>query len=298
MGREVGKYVFGTLKFLFSTIALTVISYGLFALIFSTDVERRLRQENRMYSKIYPEMAEKDRLLSGVVKGLQMRNDEIYEGFFHTSAPSLEQVSSYESLLSEESDVAIEARTARRLSNLESKVGSVEDNFKAIFSLFEQEDLVLPPMSLPLKDFNYDNVGASIGQRISPFYKVATTHNGLDFIVAAGTEVYPSANGVVSSITKASKGLGNVVEITHAGGYVTRYAHLGKIFVTTGKQVTTQTKIAESGNSGASFAPHLHYEVLKDDVVQEPMNYFFGTLTTDEYTAMLVTAATTGQSMD
>ena len=72
------------------------------------------------------------------------------------------------------------------------------------------------------------------------------------------------ADGTVTAVETSRKGQGNVVEITHEGGYVTRYAHLSDIKVSRGQRVQRGRRIASVGISGNSFAPHLHFELLKD----------------------------------
>ena len=153
-------------------------------------------------------------------------------------------------------------------------------------------------MSNALRDFSFAQTGASTGERINPFYKVKIMHNGLDLIAPAGDPVYAAADGVVSSVTRSRKGLGNVVSIDHGNGYVTRYAHLADMEVVKGRKVKKGTRIGYVGVSGNSFAPHLHYEVIRDTVVVDPVNHFFASVTPDEYVNMLIMSASTGQSMD
>lgn len=69
------------LVFFVITIALAFLYYVLFALVFSTDTEQRLKDENRMYSLEYPELEQKEELLSDVIRGLQMKDDRIYSFF-------------------------------------------------------------------------------------------------------------------------------------------------------------------------------------------------------------------------
>lgn len=137
-----------------------------------------------------------------------------------------------------------------------------------------------------------------MGEKINPFYKVKIMHNGLDLIAPAGDPVYATADGYVSDVTMSRKGLGNVVTINHGNGYVTRYAHLADIEVRKGRKVKTGTRIGYVGVSGNSFAPHLHYEVIRDTVVVDPVSHFFASVTPDEYVNMLIMSASTGQSMD
>jgi murein DD-endopeptidase MepM/ murein hydrolase activator NlpD len=123
-------------------------------------------------------------------------------------------------------------------------------------------------------------------------------HNGLDLIAPAGEPVHAVADGVVKEVIKSRKGLGNVVVVDHGNGYVTRYAHLADIEVRKGRKVKRGTRLGYVGVSGNSFAPHLHYEVLRDTLVMDPVNHFFASVTPVEYMNMLIMSVSTGQSMD
>ena len=79
---------------------------------------------------------------------------------------------------------------------------------------------------------------------------------------------------------------------------MTRYAHLADIETAKGRRVKRGTRIGYVGVSGNSFAPHLHYEVIRDTVVVDPVNHFFASVDPDEYVNMLIMSADTGQSMD
>jgi murein DD-endopeptidase MepM/ murein hydrolase activator NlpD len=279
---------------------MAVLYYVIFALVFSTDEERMLRQENRMYEKEYPALEEKERLLSDVVEGLQVRDDRIYEEIFHASAPNMDPGSSLDYLVGIDSipDRDIVKRSAGRLKALESRAAAVESNFRTVIAAVQDKQTPIPPMANPLKEFSFARVGASVGDRINPFYKVKIAHNGLDLIAAAGEPVHAAADGVVENVTKSRKGLGNVVTINHGNGYRTRYAHLADIEVRKGRNVKRGTRIGYVGMSGNSFAPHLHYEVLRDTLVLDPVHYFFGSVSPEEYVNMLIMSASTGQSMD
>lgn len=288
------------LLFLVSTLAIAVLYYLVFALVFSTDEERSLIQENRMYEKVFPEMSRKEGLLSDVVDGLIVKDDMIYEEIFHTSAPDMDPGSSLDFLmdLDEAEDDDIVKHSAAKLVSMEKKVSTVEENFMEVIRLAGVDDFVSPPMTHPLKNFSFAQTGASVGERINPFYKVKVSHGGLDLIAPAGEPVYAAADGKVRDITRSRKGLGNVVTIEHDGGYVTRYAHLADIEVRKGRNIHRGDRIGYVGVSGNSFAPHLHYEVLRDTLVLDPVNYFFASVGADDYVNMLVLSASTGQSMD
>ena len=74
------------LMFFVVTASMAVVYYVLFALVFSTEEERRLKQENKLYEKEYPQLAEKEALLADVVDGLKIKDDNIYEEIFNTYA--------------------------------------------------------------------------------------------------------------------------------------------------------------------------------------------------------------------
>ncbi len=297
--RGAKRIILALMTGLVGSVSLAVLYYFVFSLFFSTDVERKLRQENRMYEKIYPEMEKKDRLLADVVVGLQMRDDEIYDEIFQTKAPNMERLMSVNFLASDTlKDDDIASWTADRIAVLRSCTDRVEENFRRIFSLAAEPDFVLPPMTPPVKNFDCTQVGATIGSKISPFYKVKVAHSGLDILVPEGTKVYASGKGVVSNVKRSVRSGGNSVEVTHEGGYVTVYSHLDAIKVGKGRRVTEDSVLGTVGNSGFSFAPHLHYELYRDGKLMDPVNYMFRTLDPYEYADVMIMAVSTGQSMD
>ena len=288
------------LMFFVVTMSMAVVYYVLFAIVFSTEEERRLRQEIRLYEQEYPLLSEKEQLLADVVEGLKIKDDRIYEEIFNMAAPNMERFSSMDFLMGLDSipDSDIVTRSAGRLDALEASAGRVEDNFVRVMEVLADEDFVMPPMTNPLQDFTFAQTGASVGDRINPFYKVPMRHNGLDMISPAGKPVFAVADGVVTEVVRSRKGLGNVVTVDHGNGYMTRYAHLADIETRKGRKVRRGTRIGYVGVSGNSFAPHLHYEVLRDTLVLDPVNHFFASVAPAEYMNMLIMSASTGQSMD
>ena len=283
-----------------ASLSLTVVYYVLFALFFSTETEKRLERENEMYSREIPEFRKKEMLLADVIEGLKRKDDGIYEDIFKTSAPSLSPVTSVMDLSSLDSipDKDLLKYADRKLGNLARRSAGIEENFKVIAQLVADSAFVAPPMHNPLKDFTFAQTGASVGDKIDPFYKVPDPHNGLDLIAHSGESVFVTADGVVTEVIKSRKGLGNVVVVSHEGGYVTKYAHLADIEVKKGWKVKRGDRVGYVGVSGSSFAPHLHYEVMKDTLVMDPVNHFFASFTPEEYVNVMIMAATTGQSLD
>lgn len=280
------------------SISLAVLYYIVFALIFSTDTERQLKHSNKMYEMEFAEMERKSEMIEDVIEGLQVRDNNIYEEIFHTASPNMDSESNVGYVADTIPDEDMVLASARKLEHLQSTASKVEENFREIMNIISSSEFEMPPMTYPLKEFSFAQTAASIGEKINPFYKVPLMHNGLDLIASSGDPVYAAADGVVREVRRSRKGLGNVVMIDHGNGYKTRYAHLDDINVYKGRKVTKGQKIGTVGVSGNSFVPHLHYEVLRDTLVMDPVNHFFATVSPEEYVNMLIMSVSTKQSMD
>jgi hypothetical protein len=295
-----GKIVRRLFRFIVGTLSMAILYYVLFALIFSTDTERRLRRENKMYEQEYPELARKEALIADVVEGLKLKDNLIYEDIFHTAAPDMEPHASIDFLAGLDSipDKDIVQYTEKKIAFLESCSNVVEANFRQVMEVITDSGFVMPPMTNPVQEFSFAQTGASVGDKMNPFYKVNMKHNGFDIIAPSGAPVYAAADGVVKEVIRSRKGLGNVVVLDHENGYTTRYAHLADVEAVRGRKVKRGARIGHVGVSGNSFAPHLHYEVLRDTVVQDPVNHMFASVTPEEYINMMILSVSTGQSMD
>ena len=104
-------------------------------------------------------------------------------------------------------------------------------------------------------------------------YRHGEFHTGLDIAVAQGTAVKAAMGGTVVSADWDGN-YGYAVVIDHHNGYKTRYAHNSVLLVQTGDQVATGQSVALSGSTGRSTGPHVHWEVIKDGVTQNPLAYY------------------------
>jgi murein DD-endopeptidase MepM/ murein hydrolase activator NlpD len=115
-------------------------------------------------------------------------------------------------------------------------------------------------------------ISSQFGSRIDPFTGRSAFHKGLDFAGRAGAEVVAVASGVV--IWSGPRyGYGELVEITHGNGYVTRYAHNADNLVAVGDTVRRGQVIARMGDTGRATGPNLHFEVLLNDRAVDPLTY-------------------------
>lgn len=136
-------------------------------------------------------------------------------------------------------------------------------------SLDELSALRLAAAAMPLRaPLQARRISSRFGYRMDPFLRRPALHAGLDLVATTGTEVRATAAGTVVA-AGWSGGYGQMVEIRHAGGVSTRYAHLSAILVDSGMRVSAGMPIGRVGSTGRSTGPHLHYETRRDG---EPVN--------------------------
>ncbi len=112
-------------------------------------------------------------------------------------------------------------------------------------------------------------ISSPYGMRTDPYTGESAFHKGTDIAAPEGTPIYPTMDGKVIFSGKRG-GYGNVVEIKHENGYISRYAHNRKNLVNTGDLVSVREKIAEVGSSGRSTGPHLHLEFRVEGMAVNP----------------------------
>ena len=127
------------------------------------------------------------------------------------------------------------------------------------------------PVISPVK---YPVVSSGFGMRLHPIYKVRKFHTGIDFAKAKGTAVYATGNGIVSRKGYCS-GYGNYIEVQHAGGFRSFYAHLSRTLINVGDSINITQQIACVGNTGVSTGSHLHYEIRKENYFLNPMGWCY-----------------------
>ena len=115
-------------------------------------------------------------------------------------------------------------------------------------------------------------VSSGFGIRSDPFTGRTALHSGLDFPADIGTAILAAAGGLVRTAEK-HPAYGNMVEVDHGNGLVTRYAHASRLLARVGDLVRRGQKIAEVGSTGRSTGPHLHFEVLVQGVQQNPQKF-------------------------
>jgi murein DD-endopeptidase MepM/ murein hydrolase activator NlpD len=115
------------------------------------------------------------------------------------------------------------------------------------------------------------------GRQRDPFTGATKLHQGIDLVAPRGTPVVATADGIVSSVVNDRK-WGLRVDLSHAAGFTTMYAHLAGVTVRRGEQVKRGESVGTLGSTGLATGPHLHYEVRRNGVPLDPRTLFFPSL--------------------
>jgi hypothetical protein len=152
----------------------------------------------------------------------------------------------------------------KQLTDRERQMRVLEDLLLA--SRLEKE---VKPSGWPIA-FGY--ITSGFGARTDPFTGLRDFHPGIDFAAPEGSKVQAVAAGIVTEAGERN-GYGNLVEIDHGNGYVTRYGHNEKLLVHVGERVLKGQAISLIGSTGRSTGPHVHFEVLLNGNVVNPAQY-------------------------
>ena len=244
--------------------------------------------------------------LEKVIANIENRDNNLYRVYFEASPIPEEQrragfggINRYKDLEGyDNSDLVI--NTTKRLDILTKQTVIQSRSLEEIESLAKNKASLIEaiPTIQPIKNKDLTRVASGYGYRIDPFTKIRRFHYGMDFTAKRGTPIYATGNGIVKRADNRSSGYGKHIRIDHGFGYVSLYAHLSKYKVRRGQKVKRGDIIGYVGNSGRSVGPHLHYEILKDNKKINPLNFYYGNLSAQEYEALLTQSNQENQSMD
>ena len=154
------------------------------------------------------------------------------------------------------------------------------------------------PSIQPVRNKDLKRLASGYGYRIDPFTKKPRMHKGMDFTASRGTPIFATGKGIVKRADNRASGYGKHIRIDHGFGYVSLYAHLSKYNVKRGQKVNRGDIIGYVGNTGRSAGPHLHYEIIKDGSKINPLNFYYGNLSPQEFDKLLNIANQENQSLD
>ncbi len=242
---------------------------------------------------------------SSILAQLQQRDNNIYRAYFEANPIPDEQreagfggVNRYNYLEGYENSELVK-NTTKKLDILSKKIVVQSKSLDEIVSLAKEKETMLAsiPAIMPIKKEDLSYVASGFKYRMHPILKIRKFHKGMDFKAPTGTPIYASGNGKVV-LARRSATFGKVVYIDHGFGYRTIYAHMSKIKTRKGRKVKRGDIIGYVGNTGRSVGAHLHYEVHKNGRAVNPINYYYGDLTPEEFLAMQITSEEEGKSYD
>ncbi|PKP45407.1 MAG: peptidase M23 [Bacteroidetes bacterium HGW-Bacteroidetes-11] len=268
--------------------------------------ERMMRREIDHYKLQYAMLNDRLDQVQAVVADLQQRDDNIYRVIFESEPiPSSVRKAGYGGAdryarMEGYKNSEIIINTTRKLDQITSQLYVQSKSFDEVFNLAKRKEELLAaiPAIQPVANKDLRRIGSYFGYRTDPFYKVTKFHEGIDFTATVGTDIYATGDGTVASIEYSRRGYGNMVIISHGFGYETVYAHMSKMNVKPGQKVKRGQVIGHVGNTGKSTSPHLHYEVRKNGLPVDPINFFFNDITPEEYALMIEQSERPSQALD
>ena len=241
-----------------------------------------------------------------VMSNLEERDNNLYRSYFNANAIPEEQrkagfggINRYKSLEGFNNSNLI-INTTKRLDILTNQIAIQSKSLDGIEKLaVEKENLLKSiPSIQPIKKSDLKRIASGFGWRIDPFLKVHKKHQGMDFSAKTGTPVYATGDGFIKRADNRSDGYGRHIRINHGYGYSTLYAHLSDYNVKVGQAVKRGDIIGFVGNTGRSVAPHLHYEIHKNKKKINPINFYYGNLSAEEFQALVDLANIETLSLD
>jgi murein DD-endopeptidase MepM/ murein hydrolase activator NlpD len=282
-------------KILFTFLGVILIAFfGFigFSQIITSPSERAQKREFENLKFHYKLIDKRLEESSGILSQLQERDNNIYRSYFEANPIPEEQrkagfggVNRYKNLEGFDNSDLI-TKLTKEVDILSKQMVVQSKSLDEIVALAKDKEVMLAsiPAILPIKKGDF-YVASGYKMRMHPILKINKFHKGMDFTAPKGTPIYASGDGVIFRAQR-SKTFGQVVYIDHGYGYKTIYAHMSKMAVKRGESIRRGDLIGYVGNTGLSVAPHLHYEVHKNDVALNPINFYYGDLSLDEFAAL------------
>lgn len=311
--RKVEKRKRNTFKkiVLFATASVLCgfLFYSLAAQFYESPQARKLKRENDFLKISLKESQQDVGELAKVIKNVEERDNSIYRIYFDAAPIAEEQrqsgfggVNRYKDFDGYDSSKKVVA-LKESVDKLKKRVAIQSKSLDEIEELAkDKEKLLLSiPAIQPVRNKDLTRMASGYGYRSDPFNKTRKFHYGMDFTAPRGTPVFATGDAVVERADANSAGYGNHIRLDHGFGYVSLYAHLRELKpynVRVGQRVKRGDIIGYVGSTGRSQAPHLHYEVFKDNERINPINFYYGNLTPEEFNLLLKASQQENISLD
>lgn len=286
-------------------VAAIIAWWVIISLSIDMPLEYRLRHSTDDLRAEYDKMSVRYDSLNLVLENVIRRDENVFRKLFESNPYDIsadmerERIELYEKLMRMDNDELSEVLDKKIQSAIKEEHNVLKsfENLKYNISTNNISIDYIPAIQ-PVNNRQLTLLAAGKKPLINPFHRTIREHHGVDYLVPEGTPVFATADGTVKILSEKNSSHGKAVTISHANGYETSYSHLLDIRVKKGQKVKRGDIIALSGNSGLSFVPHLHYEVIYNDTRVDPIHYFFLELKPDEYQQMIRIALSSMQSFD
>ncbi|MGY8915578.1 MAG: M23 family metallopeptidase [Flavobacteriales bacterium] len=274
--------------------------------ILNTPRELSLQREVKNYELQFELLGKKMEQMEQVLANIEDRDNNIYRLYFEANPIPEEQrragfggVNRYKSLEGFNNSEMI-IGTTKRMDIIQKQMVIQSKSLDEITKLAAEKEKLLAaiPAIQPISNDKLTRMASGYGWRSDPFTKARKMHWGMDFTSPKGTPIYASGDGKITRADNNSSGYGKHIRIDHGYGYMSLYGHLSNYNVKSGQRVKRGDLIGFVGSTGRSEAPHLHYEVWKDGDRINPINFYYGSLTAEEFENMLKYATQENQSLD
>lgn len=298
--------------FKYALIFLSAAAFFAFIFVFigsqyiESPKERTLKRELQNALLQFELLNKKMEHAEAVLENIADRDNNIYRVYFEANPIPDEQrragfggINRYKNLEGYDNTRLI-VESNRRLDILQKQIVVQSKSLDEIATLAEEKEKLLAaiPAIQPVSNADLTRMASGYGMRSDPFTKVRKMHKGMDFSAPRGTPIYASGDGIVTRADSRSTGYGKHIRIDHGYGYTSLYAHLYKYNVRRNQKVKRGDLIGFVGSTGRSEAPHLHYEIFKDDQRINPINFYYGSLSPQEFNELLEKATLENQSLD
>jgi len=275
----------------FASILISVVYYAVYSRIYDTPKERMLINQLENLKFNYQMLSQNLDHIDFVLSDIQKRDDNIYRTVLEIDPipASIRQagfggVNRYESLegyLNSNLMIAVTKHTDKIIRQLYVQSISYDELIPKAIS---KEQMTLSrPAILPVSAKKIKATSSFGWRGTHPVLGIGRMHTGMDFSADTGTDIYATGDGVVIKAEINFGGYGKMILIDHGFGYHTLYGHLSSIGVLEGNEIKRGDIIGKVGSTGLSAGPHLHYEVHRNGIHVNPINYFYNDLSPEEY---------------
>lgn len=274
-----------------AVVAVFLYSWAVWSFVTPEDVKAYLAEKNQLKSKIAQSSKELD-ALSLELCGMRDRDNSLYRSMLALGQidenswvggvggsiknPEIAQLSDSKKLL----------ELAEKVQSLKHQLNVLNESQDELLSKAQKEEKKMRsiPAIRPIPYLDRPiNMLSGFGMRVDPVSGARSQmHEGIDMTAPTGTPIFATGDGIVARTEYKSSGYGLNVVIDHGYGYQTLYGHMVEIAATPGQKVKRGQVIGYVGSTGYSTAPHVHYEVFKNDQRIDPVP-FIASMTYQEF---------------